>query len=78
MGLWPNFVWEEEKVENLLQPLTNDTFSGSHCLDIMGANVNHSDPEWLVEMRNKEIKIMKGWITQYYDDLLALNETIKW
>ncbi|WVZ00397.1 hypothetical protein V8G54_026466 [Vigna mungo] len=48
--------------------------NGSHCLDIMGAN--HGDPEWLVEMRNKEIKIMKGWITQYYDDLLPLNGTI--
>ncbi|XP_047168028.1 lysosomal Pro-X carboxypeptidase-like isoform X2 [Vigna umbellata] len=51
--------------------------NGSHCLDIMGANANHSDPEWLVEMRNKEIKIMKGWISQYYVDLLALNGTIK-
>ncbi|XP_027927413.1 lysosomal Pro-X carboxypeptidase-like isoform X2 [Vigna unguiculata] len=51
--------------------------NGSHCLDILGANANHGDPKWLVEMRKKEINIMKGWITQYYVDLQALKETKK-
>jgi len=46
-------------------------------LDILGANANHGDPKWLVEMRKKEINIMKGWITQYYVDLQALKETKK-
>ena len=55
--------------------LTNVYFPGSHCLDILGAK--ETDPNWLVEQRKKEIKIMKGWITQYYADLGALNGTTK-
>ncbi|MED6132910.1 hypothetical protein PIB30_023316 [Stylosanthes scabra] len=43
------------------------TVNGSHCLDILGAK--ETDPNWLVEQRKTEIKIMKGWITQYYGDL---------
>ncbi|KAL5131949.1 Lysosomal Pro-X carboxypeptidase [Glycine soja] len=53
------------------------TVNGSHCLDILGANANHSDPEWLVEQWKKEIMVMKGWIAQYYDDLVALNGATK-
>ncbi|TKY48589.1 Lysosomal Pro-X carboxypeptidase [Spatholobus suberectus] len=49
--------------------------NGSHCLDILGAN--QSDPGWLVEQRKKEIEIMKGWIAQYYIDLVALKGTPK-
>jgi len=64
-------------MEKLLQPLTNVTFSGSHCLDIVVTSANHTDPEWLVELRNKEINIMKGWITQYYVDLQALEGSTK-
>ncbi|KAL1345520.1 hypothetical protein HN51_019248 [Arachis hypogaea] len=43
------------------------TANGSHCLDMLGAK--KTDPNWLVEQRKTEIKIMKGWITQYYADL---------
>ncbi|KAJ1388976.1 Peptidase S28 [Sesbania bispinosa] len=43
------------------------TVNGSHCLDILRAN--QSDPRWLVEQREKEIKIIKAWIAQYYADL---------
>ncbi|MED6143828.1 hypothetical protein PIB30_009639 [Stylosanthes scabra] len=49
------------------------TVNGSHCLDIL--NPNETDPKWLVEQRKKETEIMKRWITQYYDDLAALNDT---
>ncbi|XP_027361776.1 lysosomal Pro-X carboxypeptidase-like isoform X2 [Abrus precatorius] len=51
------------------------TVNGSHCLDILRAN--QSDPEWLVEQRKKEIKIMKEWIAQYYADFDALKGTHK-
>ncbi|RDX79805.1 Lysosomal Pro-X carboxypeptidase, partial [Mucuna pruriens] len=54
---------------------TNIDFSGSHCLDILRAN--QSDPEWLVEQRKKEIKIIKRWIIQYYADLDALEANPK-
>ncbi|KAL4365098.1 hypothetical protein HN51_025645 [Arachis hypogaea] len=50
-----------------------NTVNGSHCLDILSAK--ETDPEWLVQQRKKETEIMKGWITQYYADLAALNET---
>ena len=42
--------------------------SGSHCLDLLKSD--ESDPEWLVAMRIQEVAIIKGWIVQYYDDLV--------
>ena len=57
------------------QMMMNVCFSGAHCLDLRAAN--ETDPEWLVEQRNKEIEIIKGWITQYYADLRALKWTSK-
>ncbi|XP_042956828.1 lysosomal Pro-X carboxypeptidase-like [Carya illinoinensis] len=48
------------------------TVNGSHCLDILRAN--QSDPEWLVRQREVEVKIIKGWINQYYVDLLAFSQ----
>lgn len=48
------------------------TINGSHCLDIRSAQP--SDPEWLVMQRKKEIKVIKGWITKYYADLLSLKK----
>jgi len=61
-------------MEKLLQPLTNVTFSGSHCLDLVPQNLT-SDPKWLVDLRNKEVSIIKGWIAQYYVDLQTLGST---
>ncbi|KAF7823316.1 lysosomal Pro-X carboxypeptidase-like [Senna tora] len=46
------------------------TVNGSHCLDILRSSA--SDPEWLIKQREEEIKIIKGWISQYYADLAAL------
>ncbi|MCE0480996.1 hypothetical protein HAX54_038317 [Datura stramonium] len=43
------------------------THNGSHCLDILPAKP--SDPEWLTMQRNTEVKIIEGWITNYYADL---------
>jgi lysosomal Pro-X carboxypeptidase len=28
-----------------------------------------TDPKWLIEERKKEVKIIKGWIKQYYNDI---------
>ncbi|XP_057953860.1 uncharacterized protein LOC131148139 [Malania oleifera] len=44
------------------------TINGSHCLDILIAN-QITDPEWLVMQRKVEVKIIEGWISQYYSDL---------
>ncbi|KAG6682450.1 hypothetical protein I3842_13G142300 [Carya illinoinensis] len=49
------------------------TVNGSHCLDLQ-ANQS-TDPEWLVRQREVEVKIIKGWITQYYVDLLAFSQS---
>ncbi|GMP88729.1 hypothetical protein CsSME_00040607 [Camellia sinensis var. sinensis] len=45
------------------------TVNGSHCLDILPTN--KSDPQWLTDQRNTEVKIIQGWIDQYYADLLS-------
>jgi hypothetical protein len=36
-------------------------------LDLMASQ--QTDPKWLIEQRKKEVKIIKGWIKQYYNDL---------
>ncbi|CAL5426422.1 unnamed protein product [Camellia sinensis] len=45
------------------------TVNGSHCLDILPTD--QSDPQWLTDQRNTEVKIIQGWINQYYADLLS-------
>ncbi|KAG6601675.1 Lysosomal Pro-X carboxypeptidase, partial [Cucurbita argyrosperma subsp. sororia] len=47
------------------------TPNGSHCLDILRAN--ETDPQWLVEQRETEVNIIKGWISKYYADLGSPN-----
>ncbi|XP_023531617.1 lysosomal Pro-X carboxypeptidase-like [Cucurbita pepo subsp. pepo] len=47
------------------------TPNGSHCLDILRAN--ETDPQWLVEQRETEVNIIKGWIIKYYADLGSPN-----
>ncbi|WVZ00692.1 hypothetical protein V8G54_026761 [Vigna mungo] len=39
--------------------------------------VNAKDPEWLVRQRKEEVKIMKGWITEYEADLIAFSKQSK-
>ncbi|RHN75383.1 putative lysosomal Pro-Xaa carboxypeptidase [Medicago truncatula] len=51
------------------------TINGSHCLDILPSK--ESDPKWLIEQRNKEVKIIQEWIAQYYIDLGALHGSPK-
>ncbi|KAH7542072.1 hypothetical protein FEM48_Zijuj02G0034600 [Ziziphus jujuba var. spinosa] len=48
------------------------TLNGSHCLDITRAN--ESDPQWLVQQRKIEVKIIEGWISKYYADLAAFRK----
>ncbi|KAH0454252.1 hypothetical protein IEQ34_016176 [Dendrobium chrysotoxum] len=52
----------------VLQNISNSivalyTEKGSHCLDILEANV--ADPEWLISQRNAEVQIMENWIEEY-------------
>ncbi|KAI5602983.1 hypothetical protein BDE02_01G189400 [Populus trichocarpa] len=49
------------------------TVNGSHCLDIQRANPS-TDPDWLVMQRKKEVEIIEGWITQYYEDLYEFKD----
>ncbi|GLT51281.1 hypothetical protein SLA2020_247010 [Shorea laevis] len=46
------------------------TKNGSHCLDILRAS--ETDPQWLVEQRATEVKIIKQWLANYFADLRAL------
>lgn len=52
-----------------------NSIAGSHCLDILSSK--ESDPKWLIEQRNKEVKIIQEWIAQYYIDLGALHGSPK-
>ncbi|CAL5352702.1 unnamed protein product [Camellia sinensis] len=45
------------------------TVNGSHCLDILPTD--KSDPQWLTDQRNTEVRIIQDWIDQYYADLLS-------
>jgi lysosomal Pro-X carboxypeptidase len=42
-------------------------------LDIQRANPS-TDPDWLVMQREKEVKIIEGWISKYYTDLLEVKD----
>ncbi|KAG8483425.1 hypothetical protein CXB51_022239 [Gossypium anomalum] len=58
-------------LENISESiLAVHTVNGSHCLDILPEM--ESDPEWLVKQRETEVKIIKGWMAQYYADLKAI------
>ncbi|PRQ56933.1 putative lysosomal Pro-Xaa carboxypeptidase [Rosa chinensis] len=46
----------------------------SHCLDIFTSN--HADPDWLVNQRKSEVRIIKGWMAKYFADLQALQQEI--
>ncbi|KAK4440668.1 Lysosomal Pro-X carboxypeptidase [Sesamum alatum] len=59
-----------EDISNSIRAVT--TLNGSHCLDILYPE--KTDPKWLIEQRNTEMKIIEEWINQYYADLHALNK----
>ncbi|KAI8524206.1 hypothetical protein RHMOL_Rhmol13G0132100 [Rhododendron molle] len=46
------------------------TTNGSHCLDLLIAT--ETDPQWLIEQRKVEVKIVEGWLKTYYADLRTL------
>ncbi|XP_020676664.1 lysosomal Pro-X carboxypeptidase [Dendrobium catenatum] len=39
---------------------------GAHHIDLRSSTTD--DPKWLVELRETEIKLIKGWINDYYQD----------
>ncbi|XP_057830215.2 uncharacterized protein LOC131041216 isoform X2 [Cryptomeria japonica] len=43
---------------------------GAHHVDLRFATMD--DPKWLVQVRKKEIRIIKRWLMQYYKDLHAI------
>ena len=38
--------------------------SGAHHIDLRASTAD--DPDWLVEQRATEIRLIKGWISDYY------------
>lgn len=71
------FLWLPKKVKhliilNLLLVCCMDSiliffillFSGAHHLDLRASTEN--DPDWLIEQRATEIKLIEGWINEYY------------
>ncbi|EEF38691.1 lysosomal pro-X carboxypeptidase, putative [Ricinus communis] len=45
------------------------TEHGAHCLDLYPSTPD--DPNWLVEQREKEIKIIAAWLAEYYAKLFT-------
>ncbi|KAF2321719.1 hypothetical protein GH714_001833 [Hevea brasiliensis] len=45
------------------------TDRGAHCLDLLSPT--RSDPAWLVDQRDKEIKIIAFWLEEYYAKLAS-------
>lgn len=41
--------------------------AGAHHVDLRFAT--SEDPQWLRDVRKREIGIMKGWIAEYYEDM---------
>ncbi|KAG5522957.1 hypothetical protein RHGRI_034940 [Rhododendron griersonianum] len=59
-------------LENLSDTLLAvHTAKGSHCSDILTAT--KTDPQWLIDQRKVEIKIIEGWFETYYSDLHSLS-----
>ncbi|XP_044483605.1 lysosomal Pro-X carboxypeptidase-like [Mangifera indica] len=50
------------------------TVNGSHCLDIQPAR--NTDPDWLVRQREDEVRIIKRWLANYYNDLLEYKNEV--
>ncbi|KAL1816021.1 hypothetical protein ACET3Z_018595 [Daucus carota] len=48
------------------------TADGSHCLDIVSTRPD--DPEWLLNQRKTVVRIIKGWINEYYATLNATHK----
>ncbi|CAN0838474.1 Lysosomal Pro-X carboxypeptidase [Linum grandiflorum] len=49
------------------------TQKGAHHVDFRSAT--RGDPDWLVQLRNQEVGILKKWIHQYYQDMKhSMNE----
>ncbi|KAF4396923.1 hypothetical protein F8388_004891 [Cannabis sativa] len=44
---------------------------GAHHVDLRFST--KEDPEWLKEVRKQEVRIIEGWISQYYHDLAHLS-----
>ncbi|XP_059639256.1 uncharacterized protein LOC132281577 [Cornus florida] len=50
-----------------------NTAKGAHWSDL-GAFRKSTDPDWLVKEREREMEIIKGWITKYYADLSSMKK----
>lgn len=44
--------------------------TGAHHIDLRAATAD--DPDWLVEQRETEIMMIKGWLSDYYQDKKAV------
>lgn len=42
------------------------SMSGAHHVDLRAATAE--DPDWLVEQRATEIKLIEGWINNYHQE----------
>ena len=49
--------------------MKNVRLSGAHHLDLRAFTAE--DPQWLKEQRNLEIKMIEGWISDYYKQKVA-------
>lgn len=44
---------------------------GAHHLDLRAATAE--DPDWLLDQRSSEIKLIRGWLDEHYDEKKAVS-----
>ncbi|KAK6798282.1 hypothetical protein RDI58_005984 [Solanum bulbocastanum] len=58
-----------EDVSETIVALT--TKKGAHHLDLRAATAE--DPDWLLDQRSSEIKLIRGWLDEHYDEKKAIS-----
>ncbi|MCD7471060.1 hypothetical protein HAX54_011340 [Datura stramonium] len=62
-----------EDVSETIVALTTE--KGAHHLDLRAATAE--DPDWLLDQRSSEIKLIRDWLDEYYDEKKATFSTFK-
>lgn len=44
---------------------------GAHHIDLRAATAE--DPDWLLDQRSTEIKLIRGWLDEYYDEKAVIS-----
>lgn len=72
LGSHSQFLIDVLTVCSVLLSLTIQDFAGAHHVDLRFSTAK--DPKWLQDVRKREVRIISGWLQQYYDDCKSLSD----